>query len=41
MPWWHSADAAGGVRALTAAVDSAVQQLDQWVQQTQASLPPR
>ena len=36
-----SADAAGGVRALTAAVDSAVQQLDQWVQQTQASLPPR
>ncbi len=35
-----SADAAGGVRALTAAVDSAVQQLDQWVQQTQAALPP-
>ncbi len=34
-----SPDAAGGVRALTAAVDSAVQQLDQWVQQTQASLP--
>lgn len=36
-----SPDAAGGVRALTAAVDSAVQQLDQWVQQTQASLPTR
>lgn len=36
-----SADAPGGVRALTAAADSAVQQLDQWVQQTQAALPPR
>lgn len=35
-----SADAAGGVRALTAAVDSAVQQIDQWLQQAQASLPP-
>jgi cholesterol transport system auxiliary component len=36
-----SPDAAGGVRALTAAVDSAVLQLDQWVQQTQAGLPAR
>jgi cholesterol transport system auxiliary component len=36
-----SPDAAGGVRALTAAVDSAVLQLDQWVQQTQVSLSAR
>jgi cholesterol transport system auxiliary component len=36
-----SPDAAGGVRALTAAVDSAVQQLDQWVQQTQVAVAPR
>ena len=35
-----SADASGGVRALGGAVDSLVQQLDQWVQQTQAGLPP-
>jgi cholesterol transport system auxiliary component len=30
-----SADAAGGVRALTVAVDAAVQELDAWVQQVQ------
>jgi cholesterol transport system auxiliary component len=30
-----SADAAGGVRALTAAVDAAVQEIDTWVQQVQ------
>lgn len=36
-----SADAAGGVRALTVATDAVVEQLEQWVQQTQASLPPR
>jgi cholesterol transport system auxiliary component len=34
-------DAAGGVRALTAAADAAVLQLEQWVQQTQTSLPAR
>ncbi len=34
-------DAAGGVRALSAAAASAVQQLEQWVQQTQAALPAR
>jgi cholesterol transport system auxiliary component len=28
-----SADAAGGVRALTAAADAAVQELGQWLQQ--------
>ena len=31
-----SADAAGGVRALTAATDAAIEELDQWVQQTAA-----
>lgn len=37
-----SADAAGGVRALTAAVDAAVQELDDWVQQVQqAQAAPR
>lgn len=37
-----SADAAGGVRALTAAVDAAVQELDAWVQQVQqAPAAPR
>lgn len=36
-----SADAAGGVRALSAAAASAVQQLEQWVQQTQAAQPAR
>ncbi|MDZ7938923.1 MAG: ABC-type transport auxiliary lipoprotein family protein [Rhodoferax sp.] len=37
-----SADAAGGVRALTAAVDAAVQELDAWVQQVQqAQAAPR
>ena len=37
-----SADAAGGVRALTAAVDAAVQELDTWVQQVQqAQATPR
>ena len=30
-----SADAAGGVRALTAATDAAVLELDQWLQQLQ------
>jgi cholesterol transport system auxiliary component len=30
-----SADAAGGVRALTMAVDAALQELDAWVQQVQ------
>lgn len=32
-------DAAGGVRALAGAAAQAVEQLDQWVQQTQAALP--
>ncbi len=36
-----SADAAGGVRALTVATDAVVEQLEQWVQQTQDSLPAR
>lgn len=37
-----SADAAGGVRALTVAVDAAVQELDAWVQQVQqAQATPR
>ena len=36
-----SADAAGGVRALSAAAASAVGQLEQWVQQTQAAQPAR
>lgn len=36
-----SADAPGGVRALTVATDAVVEQLEQWVQQTQASLPAR
>jgi cholesterol transport system auxiliary component len=37
-----SADAAGGVRALTAAVDAALQELDDWVQQVQqAQAAPR
>ncbi len=36
-----SADAAGGVRALAGAAAGAVEQLDQWVQQTQAALPPK
>ncbi len=30
-----SADAPGGVRALTAATDAAIEELDQWLQQTQ------
>lgn len=34
-------DAAGGVRALTMAAQSAITQLDDWVQQTQAALPTR
>ena len=34
-------DAAGGVRALTVAAQSAITQLDDWVQQTQAALPTR
>jgi cholesterol transport system auxiliary component len=36
-----SADAAGGVRALAGAAAQAVEQLDQWVQQTQAALPAK
>ena len=36
-----SPDAAGGVRALAAAAAQAVEQLDQWVQQTQAALPAK
>lgn len=32
-------DAPGGVRALTVAAQAAITQLDDWVQQTQASLP--
>jgi cholesterol transport system auxiliary component len=36
-----SPDAAGGVRALAAAAVQAVEQLDQWVQQTQAALPAK
>ena len=36
-----SADAAGGVRALTVAADAVVEQLEQWVQQTQGNLPAR
>ena len=38
-----AADAVGGVKALTAAVDTVAQELDQWVQQTAAAaavLPP-
>lgn len=31
-----SADAAGGVRALTAATDAAIEEIDQWLQQTPA-----
>lgn len=31
-----SADAPGGVKALTAATDSAIEEIDQWLQQTQA-----
>jgi len=31
-----SADAAGGVRALTAATDAAIEELDQWLQQAPA-----
>lgn len=31
------ADAAGGVRALTAAADAAIQEIDLWVEQTQAA----
>lgn len=34
-------DAAGGVRALAGAAAQAVEQLDQWVQQTQAALPAK
>nr|WP_315463379.1 ABC-type transport auxiliary lipoprotein family protein [uncultured Rhodoferax sp.] len=36
-----SPDAAGGVRALTTAVQVLTAQLDEWVQQTQAALPAR
>lgn len=32
-----SADASGGVRALTAATDAAIEELDQWLQQTPGS----
>ena len=35
-----SADAPGGVRALTAATDAAIEELDQWLQQTQPRQPP-
>ena len=31
-----SPDAAGGVRALTAATDAAIEEIDQWLQQTPA-----
>lgn len=34
-----SLDAPGGVRALTAAADAVIQDIDQWVQQTQSALP--
>jgi cholesterol transport system auxiliary component len=34
-----SQDAAGGVRALTAAADSAIQQIDQWLQQVPLAAP--
>jgi cholesterol transport system auxiliary component len=36
-----SQDAAGGVRALTAAAEAAIQEIDDWLQQTQSSLPSR
>jgi len=32
-----SADAPGGVRAMTAAADAVIQEIDQWVEQTQAA----
>jgi cholesterol transport system auxiliary component len=37
-----SADAPGGVRALTAATDAAIEEIEQWLQQTQTqtTLPP-
>jgi cholesterol transport system auxiliary component len=35
-----SADAPGGVRALTAATDAAIEEIDQWLAQVQAALPP-
>jgi cholesterol transport system auxiliary component len=34
-------DAPGGVRALTVAAQAAITQLEDWVQQTQASLPAK
>ncbi len=34
-----SADAAGGVRALTLATDAVIQEIDQWVQQVETSAP--
>jgi cholesterol transport system auxiliary component len=36
-----SQDASGGVRALTAAAEAAIQEIDDWLQQTQLSLPSR
>ena len=36
-----SQDAAGGVQALTAAAEAAIQEIDDWLQQTQLSLPSR
>lgn len=36
-----SADASGGVRALTQASDAAIEQIDQWLQQTPAPEPAR
>lgn len=36
-----SADAPGGVRALTAATDAAIEALDQWLQQTQPQPQPQ
>lgn len=36
-----SPDAAGGVRALTAAADAAIEDIDQWVQQTAQAAPGR
>lgn len=36
-----SLDAAGGVRALTAAADAALQELDQWLEQAMPPAPPQ
>lgn len=35
-----SPDAPGGVKALTAATDAAIGEIDEWLQQVQASMPP-